>query len=191
MEAVRLIVPSRDELVEYVAALERGWTPDNTRGAEAAREELEKIGKDPDQFIALQVDREARGGPVTLPDGSTVPRLPGYRLWIWDGQFCGAIGLRWQPGTSTLPAHVLGHIGYAVVPWKRGRGYARRALALMLDRARGEGLEYVEITTDLDNASSRRVIEANGGVLLGEFIKPAQYAHKPGLRFRIALGPGT
>jgi predicted acetyltransferase len=188
LEAVRLVVPSRAELPGYVAALELGWSPDNSRGAAAALEELERIGRDADEFIALQLDREARGGPVTLPDGSTVPRLPGYRLWIWDGEFCGSIGLRWQPGTSALPAHVLGHIGYAVVPWKQRRGYARRALALMLARARGEGLEYVEITTDPDNVASRRVIEANGGALLGEFTKAAQYGSKPGLRFRIPLG---
>src|SRR2546430_6881442 len=36
----------------------------------------------------------------TLPDGSVVPRLPGYRKWIWDGEFCGVIGFRWQPGRS-------------------------------------------------------------------------------------------
>ena len=55
---------------------------------------------------------------------------------MWDGEFCGSIGFRWQPGTSTLPPYVLGHIGYAVVPWKRGRGYATQALALLLPEAR-------------------------------------------------------
>jgi predicted acetyltransferase len=185
--AVQLIVPTRDTLPGYVAALERGWSPDNTRGDAARRDELMAIRSDADDFVARQVDREARGGPVTMPDGSTVPRLPGYRLWIWDGEFCGAIGLRWQPGTSELPAYVLGHIGYAVVPWKQGKGYGKRALALMLARARHEGLDYVEVTTDPENVSSRRVIEANGGLLLGEFTKPPQFGSKPGLRFRIPL----
>jgi predicted acetyltransferase len=41
---------------------------------------------------------------------------------MWDGEFCGSIGLRWLPGTEELPPHCLGHIGYAVVPWKRRLG---------------------------------------------------------------------
>jgi hypothetical protein len=88
---------------------------------------------------------------VILPDGSTVPRLPGFRRWIWDDEFCGSIDFRWQPGTSDLPAHVLGNIGYAVVPWKRGRGYAKRALGLLLREVRSTGLTFVELTTDPDN----------------------------------------
>jgi predicted acetyltransferase len=70
---------------------------------------------------------------------------------------------------------------------KQGRGYARLALKLMLEHARAEGVEFVEITTDPENIASRRVIEANGGVLLERFRKPAQYGEKDGLRFRIAL----
>lgn len=38
-----------------------------------------------------------------LPDSTTVARLPGYRLWLCDTEFCGSIGFRWQPGTSQLP----------------------------------------------------------------------------------------
>jgi predicted acetyltransferase len=177
-----------DHLPAYVDALERGWSPDNVRGAEAIREELEEIRKDARAFVERQVDREALGPPVMLPDGSTVPRLPGYRLWLWDGEFCGSIGFRWQPGGATLPAHVLGHIGYAVVAWKQRLGYATRALALMLEEARKERLEYVEITTDLDNVPSQRVVLANGGVLIERFLKPPQYGSKESLRFRIELG---
>jgi predicted acetyltransferase len=110
-------------------------------------------------------------------------------MWIWDGEFCGSIGFRWQPGTSELPPHVLGHIGYAVVPWKRGQGYATEALGLMLPYARAEGLSYVEITTDPDNLGSQRVILANGGLLVGPYRKPAQYRNAEGLRFRIDLTP--
>ena len=95
--------------------------------------------------------------------------------------------LRWQPGTHALPPHCLGHIGYAVVPWKQRRGYATRALALLLPQARAEGMSYVEITTDPENIASRRVIEANGGVLIERFVKPAQFGSTPGLRYRVTL----
>lgn len=180
--------PSRQNLPAYVEALKQGWSPDNVRGSEAAREELAEIERDPDLFIERQYDPGAKGPPIKLPDGTEVPRLPGYRMWIWDGEFCGAIGFRWQPGTSELPAYTLGHIGYAIVPWKRGRGYARAALRQMLENASEEGLAWIEVTTDPDNLASRRVIEANGGVLVERFMKPAQFGEKEGLRFRIGTG---
>jgi predicted acetyltransferase len=184
---MQLVRPSMQFLSSYVAALKRGWSPDNARGAAATLDELAAIEKDPHAFVEQLTDRNAEGPPVKLPNGSIAQRLPGYRLWLWDGEFCGSIGLRWQPGTSALPPHVLGHIGYAVVPWKEGQGYAKLALKLMLEYARTEGLEYLEITTDPDNIASRRVIEANGGVLVEQFRKPPQYGEKDGLRFRIVL----
>ena len=184
---MKLVWPCEECLPGYRAALERGWSADNVRGKVAADEELAKIAKDSAAFLSSLVDREARGGPVTLPDGSKVERLPGYRRWLWDGEFCGSIGFRWQPGTEALPPYCLGHIGYAVVPWKQGRGYARQALGQLLPEARAEGLRYVEITTDPDNVASRRVIEANGGVLVEQFTTPPQYGGTPGLRYRIML----
>jgi predicted acetyltransferase len=155
---MELVVPALPYLASYTDALQRGWSPDNTRLEAAPREELEKIAADPAAFVASLDDREAKGGDIALPDGSTVPRLPGFRRWMWDGDFCGSIGFRWQSGTEALPVHVLGHIGYTVVPWKRRRGYATRALSLMLAEARREGLAWVELTTDIDNEPSQKVI---------------------------------
>jgi predicted acetyltransferase len=183
---MRLVWPAAEHLPSYKAALERGWSPDNLR-AEAAQEELERIAESPERFLAAMVDREGKGEPVRLPDGAVVPRLPGFRMWMWDGEFCGSIGFRWQPGTAELPSHVLGHIGYAVVPWKRGRGYATQALAGILAEARMLGMPYVELTTDTVNIASRRVIEANGGRLVETFNKPASYGGAESLRYRITL----
>jgi predicted acetyltransferase len=188
---MRLVRPSAEHLASYVAALERGWSADNERGIEAAREELALIQDDATAFLASMEDREAKGPPITLPDGSAAKRLPGFRRWLWDGEFCGSIGLRWQPGTPALPPYCLGHIGYAVVPWKQRLGYAKSALRLILPEARADGLPYVEITTDPDNIASQRVIAANGGVLVERFTKPPQFGRKPGLRFRIALHEGA
>jgi predicted acetyltransferase len=183
---MQLVRPSELHLPGYVAALERGWPVDNTR-PEAAQEELARIRADAQAFIASMEDREAKGPPVTLPDGSVGNRLPGFRRWLWDGEFCGSIGLRWQEGTTELPPHCLGHIGYAVVPWKQGLGFAKAALAQLLPEARSVGLPFVEITTDPENLASQRVILANGGVLVEHFTKPPPFGSKPGLRFRISL----
>ena len=182
----RLVRPTAAQLPGFVAALRAGWSPDNLR-PEAAGEQLAQIAADADAFLAQQYDPDGRGPAVTLPDGSRVPRLPGFVLWMWDGEFCGVIGLRWQPGTEALPPYCLGHIGYSVVPWKRRRGYATRALGAMLPRARAEGLRFVELTTVAENRASRRVIEANGGVLVERFQKPEAYGGAEGLRYRIAV----
>jgi predicted acetyltransferase len=184
---MRLVWPSAEYLPSYVAALHQGWSPDNVRGKIAAVEHLNKIAIGSDEFLSSLVDREAKRGPITLLDGSTVARLPGFTRWIWDGEFCGAIGFRWQPGTEALPPHCRGHIGFGVVPWKQRCGYATAALAQTLPAATAAGLRYVEITTDPDNIASQRVIEANGGKLIERFIKLQQYGGSPGLRYRIAL----
>ena len=186
---MNLVSPTAEHLPSYRAALARGWSPDNLR-PQAGAEELARVDADPAAFLSRMVDREAKGPPLVLPDGTTAARLPGYRRWMWDGEFCGTIGFRWQPGTTALPPYCLGHIGYGVVPWKRGRGYATRALALLLDEIRAErleGLDFVELTTEVGNAASRRVIEANGGVLVEEFEKPPSLGGGPELRFSVPL----
>jgi len=181
-----LVRPAPPYIASYSDALRRGWSPDNTRDA-AAAEELQMIVQDATQFLESLTDTDAKGPPVRLPDGSVVPRLPGFRLWMWDGEFCGSIGFRWQVGTSELPAYCLGHIGYAVVPWKRRRGYATRALGLMLPMARERGLAHVDLSTDPENIPSQRVILANGGVFQGRFHKTAHYAGAEGFLYRIYL----
>lgn len=159
-ERLRLVEPSLARLGQYEAALAAGWSPDTERDGSA------------EQLAALHRDRLAFLGEMTRQDGNVVtftgrvvPRLPSRVYWLDDGSFCGVINLRFVPGSDALPDYVLGHIGYAVVPWKRCRGYATHALAQLLPVAREVGLRRVEITCDEDNAASRRVIEKNGGVL--------------------------
>jgi len=183
---MRLVWPAREYLPSYVAALRRGWSPDNMR-PEAGDEDLARIAVDAEAFLTSQVDRDGRGAPVMLPDGSIVPRLPGYSRWIWDGEFCGRVNFRWQPGSEALPPYCLGHIGYSVVPWKQRQGYATRALHEMLEDAKNEGLRYVEITTDPENVPSQRVIERNGGMLVEEFVAVAALGGGRKLRYRVQI----
>ncbi|MEP7124637.1 MAG: GNAT family N-acetyltransferase [Byssovorax sp.] len=183
---MELVWPNAACLPSYAQALARGWSSDSSR-PQAAGEQLARIEADPEAFLASLVLLKPGGETILLPDGSRVPRIPGYHRWMWDGEFCGTIGLRWQPGTQELPPHCLGHIGYGVVPWKQQRGYATRALALLLPEAKAQGLSFVEITTDPTNVASRRVIEANGGVLFEHFTKPARFGGVPGVRYRISL----
>jgi predicted acetyltransferase len=179
---IELLQPARTLLSGYTDALGKGWSPNNVR--DVSQEHLAEIAADPDAFLAGLLRQD---GTITLPDGQIVPRLPSITRWMWDGAFCGSIGLRWQPGTNALPPHTLGHIGYAVVPWKRGRGYATAALGLILPHARAAGLTRLEITTEPDNTASQSVITKNGGRLVEEFVNPA-YGPAVRLRFVIDLG---
>ena len=104
--------------------------------------------------------RQGGGPPVTLPDGSQVPRVPSLQHWIWDaadegpGGFVGLINLRWNHGHAPLPPYVLGHVGYSLVPWQRQRGHGTRALGLLLPVARELGMGFIDLTTDPDNLPS-------------------------------------
>ncbi len=184
---MQLVTPTEQHLPSYVEALQRGWSQDNVRGRAAAKAQLDLIANDPLIFLARCDDVKAKGPAVVLPDGSTAKRLPGINRWMWDGEFCGSLGLRWQPGTSQLPLHVLGHVGFSVVPWRQRRGHATRALGLILPIALEKGLDYIEVTTDLDNIPSQKVIEANGGLLHERFKKPTVYGGSEALRYRITL----
>ena len=186
MPSLNLIWPAVEHLSSYRTALVRGWSANNIR--DVAAEELSKLDADPAGFVAGMVDREAAGPAVQQRDGSMRPRIPGYRKWMWDGEFCGTISFRWVPYVNTLPMHVSGHIGYSVVPWKQRLGYATRALGLLLPDARAEGLVYVDITTHTDNLASQRVILANGGRLIATVDNPL-VSETPLLLFRIILPP--
>lgn len=163
-----LVVPARAHLASYEAALEAGWSPNTTR--DVSGEQLAALRADSDAFLASLVPRP--GETIILPDGREVERLPGCVRWMWDGEFAGSINFRHVPGTIALPGHVLGHVGYGVVPWKRRRGYAGRALRLMLPIARKAGMAEIEVCCDSENTISRRVIEGQGGVLARRFPNP-------------------
>ena len=184
---MKLVVPAREHLPEYISALKQGWSGNTVSPEKTALEELTQIEADADAFLAEMTDRQPVGRLVTLPDGSQHPRIPSIKRWMWDDGLCGSINFRWQHGTPELPPRILGHIGYSTVPWKLGNGYAKEALRLILIEARSEGLPYVELTTDPNNFASQRVIEANGGQLLGEFTKSPAHGGTVALRYRINL----
>jgi predicted acetyltransferase len=58
-----------------------------------------------------------------------------------------------------------GHIGYAIRPLERGKGYGSQMLALALEKAQALGIKQVLVTCADNNIASVRVIEKNGGKL--------------------------
>ncbi|GCE31809.1 hypothetical protein KDA_72930 [Dictyobacter alpinus] len=104
-----------------------------------------------------------------LRDQADIARIePGHipfsEFWLIDGNaYLGMLVLR-----HTLDEDLLqkgGHIGYVIRPSSRQQGYGKLILSYGLAKAKARGLERVLLTCDEDNASSRAIIEANGGVL--------------------------
>ncbi len=62
---MQLVRPGLEHLASYVAALERGWSADNERGVDAAREELSRIHADSRRRIC----DSGNCATATTPDG--------------------------------------------------------------------------------------------------------------------------
>lgn len=65
-----------------------------------------------------------------------------------------------------------GHIGYAIRPNERHKGYGTQQLNLLLTECRSLQYKQVLITCDFDNIASQKIIEKNGGIRSGEAISP-------------------
>lgn len=166
-----LAEPQAPMLHSYAEALRAGWSPSTVQDISA--EHLAALEADAEGYLEDLSDAASlarQGEDMEMPDGTVRPRLARRIRWMWDGEFCGQINLRWQPGSDALPPYVSGHIGYSVVPWKRGHGFASRALRHMIEEARDVGLRRVELTTDPDNIASQKVIQRNRGVQCGRTV---------------------
>ncbi|MBR5329569.1 MAG: GNAT family N-acetyltransferase [Firmicutes bacterium] len=67
-----------------------------------------------------------------------------------------------------------GHIGYAVCPSERSKGYGTTILELALEQSHGLGLDRVMLSCKKNNIASRRIIEKCGGVFEREIQKDDQ-----------------
>ena len=110
--------------------------------------------------------RQAQG--IGLPEGF----VPMTSYWLVDssGAVLGESRLRHYLSPALEVEG--GHIGYAIRPSARRKGYGTLILALTLEKARARGLKRVMVTCDTDNIGSARIIQKNGGVLAGSAISP-------------------
>jgi len=93
--------------------------------------------------------------------------VPSTTLWWADGpEYLGRLTIRHRLTERLLV--IGGHIGYDVRPAARRRGHAAAMLAAALPVARSLGINPALMTCDPGNIASRKVIEANGGVLEDE-----------------------
>ncbi len=112
-------------------------------------------------FVQELLDKEE---PTKVLPG----RVPDSIYWLVEGNtYIGRVSVRHALNENQLP--IGGHIGYDIRPSERGKGYGRQILKLALPKAREIGLKEVLLTCDSNNTASRKIIEANGGILAGEY----------------------
>ncbi len=114
-------------------------------------------------FSALYEMLEAADG-IGLPEGY----VPETTLFIWkDFELIGQAKVRHYL-TEAL-RHGSGHIGYWIAPQYRGKGFGTEALRLVLEYAENIVPEdEFYLRADKGNAASVRIMEKNGGRIVGE-----------------------
>ena len=80
---------------------------------------------------------------------------------IFGNQVVGVVRIRHKE------VDCAGHIGYDISPCYRNNGYGYEILRLALEKAKNIGIREAILTCNVDNISSKKIIEKNNGKLLG------------------------
>lgn len=134
-------------------------------------DDLTMIGRDIREFGSGWADPAAFAAYVAAVRAQSLeetPRPTGFvpsttLWWVEDDAYLGRLVIRHRLTPFLL--ELGGHIGYDVRPAARRRGHATAMLRAALPLARGLGVDSALVTCDATNVASRKVIEANGGVL--------------------------
>ena len=168
MGDVRLVLPSSEYKGSFLEALrefqEEGRYTDL---------DLKELEEDFDTYVHkfLRAAVEPEEGKV-----------PDTYFWLVDGdEVIGRVSIRHTLNEKLRS--VGGHIGYDIRPSKRRLGYGTKLLALALPEAKKLGIDSALVTCDVTNIGSRKIIEANGGVLEDEV--PGEEGEPNKLRFWI------
>ncbi|RJQ24751.1 GNAT family N-acetyltransferase [Candidatus Parcubacteria bacterium] len=139
--------------------------------------ELEDLEKNFQSFVKKQRNR-SKG--EDLPEGF----VPETIYWLMDNDdYVGRVVIRHKMTEILLREG--GHIGYAIRPSKRKKGYGKNILKLALEEAKKLGLKKVLLTCNENNIGSKKIIESNGGVFQDRVFLSAEKPYK--LRYWIDL----
>ncbi len=157
---LKLILPNKKYVSSFAKGMEEFRSEKKkSRPTESTLKYFKSVKDFPVYQKKMTDDRKG----TDLPKG----RVPSTAYWAMVGnKFVGILKLRHRLNKKLLKMG--GHIGYAVVPSERRKGYATQMLRLALKRAKALGIEKALLTCDQSNIVSRKVIEKNGGILLNK-----------------------
>lgn len=154
---MELIIPSVDYKDSFIAAVHEYQATESDDRRDIYELDVTALAQDFYAYVRMLLD-QSEG--KNLPEGY----VPQTTLWLVEGEdFIGRVSIR-----HSLTEFLLregGHIGYDIRPSRRNRGYGTKILELALPRARVLGIDRVLVTCSETNTGSRKIIEANGGVL--------------------------
>jgi predicted acetyltransferase len=164
-----LVPPTTAVRKSYLAAVEEFVDEGRGRAGEdsmVARElrEFGGIWEAEEGFLAFVKQLHADSYESAQRAAYLVPSTTWW--WVEGTEYLGRISLRHRLTERLL--EIGGHIGYDVRPSARRQGHATKMLRAVLPHTYKRGIDPALVTCDTDNIGSRRVIEANGGVLEDE-----------------------
>lgn len=158
MDELTLVMPTPEHetaAAEYLAEFREHHSQVNGAGG------LDRFDDFHEWLSKLEMDRNG-----TRPEPGLVPADTYFLVRQADHRIVGMVNIRHRLNDFLLKEG--GHIGYAVRPTERRKGYAAAQLKMALDRCRQLGLTRVLVTCDKQNLGSARTIQKNGGVLENE-----------------------
>lgn len=124
----------------------------------------------------LEIDKKSEGDPKEIKEyiekhrhyekGKDLPKgiVPASTFWLIDNNiFIGRVSIRHKLNKKLR--NFGGHIGYAIRPSERKKGYGSKILELALKEAKKLKLKKVMVTCDDTNIGSQKIIEKNKGKL--------------------------
>ena len=132
-----LAEPQAAMLESYRAALRAGWLP--IEGDSGALADAPTPEPNAAEFLMALSDRIDQA-----PDRLAITR------WMWDGEFCGELRLRFDAYSNTACS-----LRVSCVPWKAGHDYEARAKHQVLQEARGFGVDAAMLAAMFDAPPAR------------------------------------
>lgn len=174
---MQLVLPSIDYKESFLEALWEYQQEKTEDRLDILSLHPEELKNDFQRYVArLRAESEGEH----LPEGY----VQHTTYWLVDGNvLIGRVNIRHSLTPFLL--RIGGHIGYDIRPSKRKQGYGTKILQLALPKAKELGITKVLVTCDETNIGSKKIIEANGGVL--ENIEPQENGLPNKLRYWISL----